>query len=73
MKYAIIVLVILGACCGFLAYRLGVSNCRESIASAEIQAKSLVDKNNNEIRERVLSIPSDDNLKWLLANWKRAN
>lgn len=71
MKYAIIVLVILGVCCGLLAYRLGFSNCRESVASAEIQTKSLVDKNNNEIREKVLSIPSDDNLQWLLNHYQR--
>ena len=71
MKYAIIVLVILGVGCGLLAYRLGVSNCRESVASAEIQAKSLVDKNNERIKEKVLSIPSDDNLQWLLNHYQR--
>ena len=73
MKYGIVILVVLGIGCGCLAYRLGVYNCRKSVAEEKTEVQTMVEQRNQRIEEKVLSIPSNDNLNWLLVNWKRAD
>ena len=67
MKYAIVVLVIMfgGGC--YLAYRLGVSDCRTDSASAAAEHAG------EKIEQMVMSVPDGDNLDWLLHNWRRAD
>lgn len=72
-KYAIIVLVVLFGCCVYLAFRLGVSDCRESVAAEANKIQQMVQESSGAIREKVLSASHADNLRWLVNNYKRAN
>ena len=71
MKYAICVLIFLCCMCGYLAYRLGYSNCRTDTAEVQTKNSQMVIKNDREIQQMVMSIPDSDNLQWLLNEWKR--
>lgn len=73
MKYAIVILVVLfgGGC--YLAYRLGVSDCRKDSATAAVEQTQAVSRLDAEIVRRVMSVPDGDNLDWLLQNWRRAD
>lgn len=73
MKYAIVILVVLfgGGC--YLAYRLGVSDCRTDSATAAVEQTQAVSRLDAEIVQRVMSVPDGDNLDWLLQNWRRAD
>lgn len=73
MKYAIVILVVLfgGGC--YLAYRLGVSDCRTDSATAAVEQTQTVSRVDAEIVRRVMSVPDSDNLGWLLQNWRRAD
>lgn len=73
MKYAILILVFLCCLCGYLAYRLGYSNCRTDTAGMEIQTMQTEIKTDKEIVQRVMSVPDADNLLWLRENWLRAD
>ena len=71
MKYAIVVLVIMfgGGC--YLAYRLGVSDCRTDSASAVAEHATMVDTVGEKIEQMVMSVPDGDNLQWLLNHYQR--
>lgn len=71
MKYAIVVLVIMfgGGC--YLAYRLGVSDCRTDSASAAAEYAAVVDTVGEKIEQMVMSVPDGDNLQWLLNHYQR--
>lgn len=69
MKYAILILVI----CGYLAYRLGRSDCRADRAEIQLENNKTAIKNDREIQQMVMSIPDDSNLDWLLSNYSRAD
>lgn len=73
MKYAIVILVVMfgGGC--YLAYRLGVSDCRTDSASAAAEHAAVVDTVGEKIEQLVMSVPDGDNLDWLLQNWRRAD
>ena len=73
MKYAIVVLVIMfgGGC--YLAYRLGVSDCRTDSAESAVEQTQAVSRVDSEIMQRVMSVSDGDNLDWLLQNWRRAD
>lgn len=58
---------------GYLAYRLGVSNCRESVATESSKVQQMVQETDRTIRETVLSASHSDNLRWLCENYKRAD
>lgn len=72
-KYAIVILVVLFGCCVYLAFRLGVSDCRESIASEANKIQQMVQESSGAIREKVLSASHADNLQWLLSEFRRAD
>lgn len=63
---------IIGAC-GYLAYRLGVSNCREDIANERNEIQQVVQESDRNITEKVLSDSHANNLRWLLSSFKRAD
>lgn len=67
------ILVGLFGCCGYLAYRLGVSNCREDFAEETSKVQQVVQESDRSIREKVLSATHSDNLDWLLSEFKRAD
>ena len=71
MKYAIVILVIMfgGGC--YLAYRLGVSDCRTDSASAAAEYAAVVDTVGEKIEQMVMSVPDGDNLQWLLNHYQR--
>lgn len=69
----IIILVGLFGSCGYMAYRLGVSNCRESVANERNEVQQVVQESDRNIREKVLSATHSANLAWLVNNYKRAN
>ena len=71
MKYAIVILVIMfgGGC--YLAYRLGVSDCRTDSASAAAEHAAVVDTVGEKIEQMVMSVPDGDNLQWLLNHYQR--
>ncbi len=73
MKYAILILVFLCCLCGYLAYRLGYSNCRTDTADTEIQTMQTEIKTDKEIVQRIMSVPDDANLNWLLSTYRRAD
>ena len=73
MKYAICVLIFLCCMCGYLAYRLGYSNCRTDTAEVQLKVQQVADRNDREIQQMVMSIPDSDNLLWLRKNWLRAD
>lgn len=72
-KYVGIVLVIVCGVCLYMAYRLGVSDCRIDNAEKHIEIQQVVTKRNQQIQERVLSVDSDVNRQWLHDNWTRAD
>lgn len=69
----IVFLVGLIGSCGYLAYRLGVSNCREDIANERNEIQQVVQESDRNITEKVLGISHRSNLDWLVNNYKRAN
>ncbi|MBR4892346.1 MAG: hypothetical protein IKZ34_04185 [Alphaproteobacteria bacterium] len=69
----IIVLVGLCGACWYMAYRLGVSNCREGIATETNKVQQMVQESDRNIREKVLSAPHSANLAFLLSKFKRAD
>lgn len=75
MKNGILAIVIfisiLGAG-GIMAYRLGVSNCREDVATEAEKVQQVVQESDRNIRKKVLSTTHSDNLNWLVNNYKRA-
>lgn len=73
MKNAIIILVILCCLCFCLAYRLGVSNCRTSVAETTTRETKEYQTKVERITKSVMRVPADDNLRWLLTNYKRAD
>ena len=72
-KYAIAILGILLCMCGYMAYRLGGSDCRRAVAEETTAVHQLAERNVQEIRTRVHSTDSSDNLEWLCKHWKRAD
>lgn len=70
---AIIVLAGLFGGCGFMAFRMGVSVCREDNAEATIKVQQVVQESDRLIREKVLSATHSDNLTFLLSEFKRAD
>ena len=71
MKYAIVILVVMfgGGC--YLAYRLGVSDCRTDSAESAVEQVQTVSRVDAEIVQRVMSVPDGDNLQWLLNHYQR--
>lgn len=63
---------IIGAC-GYLAYRLGISNCREDYATQANKVQQVVQESDRNITEKVLGISHRANLDWLLSEYKRAD
>ena len=66
------VVVLIGSL-GYLAYRLGVSNCRESVATESSKVQQMVQETDRTIRENVLSASHSVNLAFLLSEYKRAD
>lgn len=76
MKNALVRIVVLVAVLGglgYLAYRLGVSNCREDYATQANKVQQVAQENDRTIREKVYGTASADNLDWLCKHWKRAD
>ena len=76
MKNAVIKVVFmvgLIGVCGYLAYRLGGSVCRENIAKETVQIQQMVQESDRTITERVLSDSHANNLRWMCENYKRAD
>lgn len=73
MKYAICVLIFMCCMCGYLAYRLGLSDCRADRAEVQLKVQQVAIRNDREIQQMVMSIPDDANLTWLLSEYKRAD
>lgn len=67
--------ILVGLCgaCWYMAYRLGVSNCREDIATETNKVQQMVQESDRNITEKVLGATHNDNLQWLVNNYKRAN
>lgn len=67
--------ILVGLCgaCWYMAYRLGVSNCREDIATETNKVQQMVQESSGAIREKVLSTSHADNLQWLLSEFRRAD
>lgn len=63
---------IIGAC-GYLAYRLGISNCREDIANERNEIQQVVQESDRTITEKVLGTSHRANLDWLCEHHKRAD
>lgn len=63
---------LIGAC-GYLAYRLGGSVCREDITNQANKIQQMVQESDRTITERVLSDSHANNLHWLCENYKRAD
>lgn len=76
MKNAVIKVVFmvgLIGVCGYLAYRLGGSVCRENIAKETVQIQQMVQESDTRITEKVLGSAHSDNLQWLLSEYRRAD
>lgn len=69
---AIFLVIMLGGF-GLVAYRLGVSNCRESVATEAEKVQQVVQESDRNIRRKVLSTAHSSNLVWLLSSHKRAD
>ena len=69
---AIFLVIMLGGF-GFVVYRLGVSNCRESVATEAEKIQQVVQESDRNIRRKVLGITHSDNLNWLLSTHRRAD
>ena len=63
---------LIGAC-GYLAFRLGGSICREDITNQANKIQQMVQESDRTITEKVLGTSHRDNLLWLVNNYKRAN
>ena len=63
---------LIGAC-GYLAYRLGGSVCREDIADQTIKVQQMVQQSDRNITEKVLGDTHSNNLRWLLSEFRRAD
>ena len=63
---------LIGAC-GYLAYRLGGSVCREDIADQTIKVQQMVQQSDRTITEKVLGDTHSNNLQWLLSEFRRAD
>lgn len=70
---AIVVLAYMLLGCGFMAFRLGVSNCRKTVAEETNKVQQMVQESDRNIREKVLSDSHSNNLRWLLSEFKRAD
>lgn len=73
MKYAIPILCILCCMCGYLAYRMGLSDCRADRAEVQLKVYQVAKDTDRKIQQMVMSIPDDANLAWLLSEHKRAD
>lgn len=73
MKYAIILGIVMAVGGGYLAYRLGISDCRTDNATAAVEQVRTVSRLDAEIVRRVMSVSDDDNLDWLLREYRRAD
>ena len=73
MKYVLIIVGIVVCICLFLSFRLGYNDCVARYTETQLENKKTIDKNNQAIEQRVMSIPDDDNFNWLLQNYRRAN
>lgn len=69
----IVFLVGLVGACGYLAYRLGVSNCREDIANEKNEIQQMVQESDRNITEKVLGTNHLANLAFLCEHYKRAD
>lgn len=69
----IVVLVGLCGACWYMAYRLGVSNCRENIATETNKVQQMVQESDRNITEKVLGATHSNNLQWLLSEFRRAD
>ena len=58
---------------GYLAYRLGVSNCREDIATETNKIQQMVQESDRTITEKVLGAGHLANLTFLCETYKRAD
>jgi hypothetical protein len=67
--------VLVGLCgaCWYMAYRLGVSNCRESVATETNKVQQMVQESDRNITEKVLGATHSANLDWLLSEFRRAD
>lgn len=67
--------VLVGLCgaCWYMAYRLGVSNCREYIATETNKVQQMVQESDRNITEKVLGATHRANLDWLLSEFRRAD
>lgn len=70
---AVVVLVCMLIGFGLMAFRLGVSNCRETVAEETNRVQQMVQESSGTIREKVLSASHADNLQWLLSEYRRAD
>lgn len=70
---AVVVLVCMLIGFGLMAFRLGVSNCRETVAEETNRVQQMVQESSGTIREKVLSASHSDNLRWLLSEYRRAD
>ena len=76
MKNGILAIIVLGCVLiggGLMAFRMGVSNCREAVAEEANKVQQMVQESSGAIREKVLSASHSDNLRWLLSEFKRAD
>lgn len=67
--------VLVGLCgaCWYMAYRLGVSNCREDVATETNKVQQMVRESDRNITEKVLGATHRTNLDWLLSEHRRAD
>lgn len=67
--------ILVGLCgaCWYMAYRLGVSNCREDIATETNKVQQMVQESDRNITEKVLGDTHSNNLQWLLSEFRRAD
>jgi hypothetical protein len=70
---AVVVLVCMLIGFGLMAFRLGVSNCRETVAEETNRVQQMVQESSGAIKQKVLSASHSDNLDWLCRHWRRAD
>lgn len=59
--------------CGYLAYQLGGSVCREDITNQTNKIQQMVQESDTTITEKVLGATHRANLDWLLSEFRRAD
>lgn len=59
--------------CGYLAYRLGGSICREDITNQANKIQQMVQESDRTITEKVLGTSHRANLDWLCEHHRRAD